>query len=146
MNNSCQHNIAIASVPLQHTDFKNLYGGCDALSNGTIFPELNKPFFITETGPGNNTKPSLPGSAKLLIRIMEQGFIVQDLNLYLDTHPDDLKAIQIYAEHLKHLKQLKQEFADRQYPLTEECIAGMNNTNGQYAWCSGPAPWEGVYE
>ena len=146
MNNSCQHKIAIATIPLQQTDLKNLYDCCDALSNGTIFPELNKPFFITETGPKDNSKSPLSDSEKLLFKIMECGFIVQDLNLYLDTHPDDMKANQMYTEHLKQLKQLKKEFADKHFPLTEECIVEMNTANEQYAWSLGPAPWEGVYE
>lgn len=146
MNESCQHKIAIASIPLQQTDFKNLYDGCTALSNGTIFPELNKPFFVTEAGPKDNQKSLLSDSEKMLFKVMECCFIVQDLNLYLDTHPGDMKANQIYTEHLKQLKQLKQEFADKHFPLTEGCIAEMNTASEQYAWSLGPAPWEGVYE
>ncbi len=34
--------LAMAYVPMQH--FKNVYEPDTALQNGTIFPELNKPF------------------------------------------------------------------------------------------------------
>ncbi len=40
--------LAIAYVPVQKADFANLYALSDALSAGTVFPELNLPY----TGEG----------------------------------------------------------------------------------------------
>lgn len=146
MNSNNEPQLAIATVPVQKPDLSNLYNAKEALLTGTIFPELNKPFFITEAGPKQNSKLPVSDKEKLLNEIMEQGFIVQDLALYLDTHSEDMNAYSIYLEHLENLKQLKQNFAEKYYPLTENCITDMNNTEGKFAWTLGPAPWEGVCE
>ena len=42
-----QGHLAIASVPIQ--EWKTVYNPCEALSIGTIFPELNMPFFKTDS-------------------------------------------------------------------------------------------------
>lgn len=44
LSTSCT--LAIASVPIQK--WENLYSPEDALREGTAFPSLNLPFFITE--------------------------------------------------------------------------------------------------
>ncbi len=146
MNSNTKPELAIATIPIQETDLSNLYDAKSALCNGTIFPELNKPFFVTEAGPKPTGKTPVSDKAKLLTEIMELDFVIQDLTLYLDTHSDDTNAISIYSEHLRNLQKLKQDFAAKYYPLTESCIADLNNTEGKFAWTLGPAPWEGVCE
>ena len=42
-NSSCS-NLAIASVPFQNASWENIYSLDDALSRGTLFPELDLPF------------------------------------------------------------------------------------------------------
>ncbi|MFQ7550175.1 MAG: spore coat associated protein CotJA [Blautia marasmi] len=58
-----QQHLAIASVPIQ--SWETLYDWEQALATGTIFPGLNKPFFVLEetpyeTGfkPDENASPS----------------------------------------------------------------------------------------
>ena len=41
-----QQHLAIASVPMQN--WETLYDWDQALATGTIFPGLNKPFFVLE--------------------------------------------------------------------------------------------------
>ena len=146
MNSNNEPQLAIATVPVQKTDLSNLYNPKEALCLGTIFPELNKPFFVTETGPKQNSKLPVSDKEKLLNEIMELDFVLKDLTLYLDTHSEDTNAYNIYLGHLENLKQLKQSFATKYYPLTESCITEMNNTDKKCAWTLGPAPWEGVCE
>lgn len=45
LSNSCT--LAIASIPMQK--WETLYSPEEALREGTAFPSLNLPFFITET-------------------------------------------------------------------------------------------------
>lgn len=146
MNSNNEPQLAIATVPVQKTDLSNLYNPKEALCLGTIFPELNKPFFVTEAGPKQNNRLPVSDKEKLLNEIMELDFVLKDLTLYLDTHSEDTNAYNIYLEHLDNLKQLKQSFATKYYPLTESCIPDVNNTDGRFAWTLGPAPWEGVCE
>ena len=45
-----QEELAIASVPIQH--WGQIYEPDKAFCRGTIFPDLDKPFYVTETGGG----------------------------------------------------------------------------------------------
>ena len=58
----------------------------------------------------------------LLKEINEVSFFLDDLRLYLDTHPLDINALNLYQEkHEKRLELLKQYSQDFE-PLTCHCI------------------------
>ena len=47
----------------------------------------------------NNTNTSnRPSKCTLMRRIMELGFYIDDIGLYLDTHPDDCRSLARYHE------------------------------------------------
>ena len=89
----------------------------------------------------------------LLKQITEVSFTVNDLNLYLDTHPLDENALNAFKESMTQRKQLLQTYADNFEPLTMNCICPDTNnktkTNTKYpdqrhfTWSDGPLPWEG---
>lgn len=64
---------------------------------------------------------------RLLQGVNEASFYMQDLKLYLDTHPDDVTAIEMFHEACKQYKTCKEAFESSCYPLTacgsssEEC-------------------------
>ena len=141
--------LAIASVPFQQ--WKEVYEEGEAFRRGTLFPELDMPFFITEDKKekkectcgweGENTV------TKKLRQIQKAGFVCDDLRLYLDTHPDDQQALHVFKEVLKSKKMLMKEFALSHYPLTVDCIADIYEQNPEsscYCWKEGPIPWEGA--
>lgn len=75
----------------------------------------------------------------LLIAIMAEEFTAVELNLYLDTHPDDKKALADYNETVRKLADLKTEY-ERQYgPLTN---FGYAPANLPWQWVDEPWPWE----
>ncbi len=79
--------------------------------------------------PSANKAPCSQNSAsssELMKAIMEADFFAQDLKLYLDTHPDDTRAIEMYREACKQYKACKAAFEDCFWPLTA-CSAGMNS-------------------
>ncbi|MGN0158641.1 MAG: spore coat associated protein CotJA [Brotaphodocola sp.] len=53
--------LAIASIPVQHWEIP--YDSTTALCQGTIFPSLDLPFFITDSGP-KGTIPTTKGGGK----------------------------------------------------------------------------------
>lgn len=95
----------------------------------------------------------MPDRSQLLKEIGEISFTVTDLALYLDTHPQDINAIDAFHEAMTARKQLLKTYADNFEPLTLDCVcADSNNTSdtdtkyaGQrhWAWSDGPLPWEG---
>ncbi len=54
-----------------------------------------------------------------LLRIMELEFAAIDLNLFLDTHPDDRCALTDFAAVSQELMRAKSEFEARYGPLME---------------------------
>ncbi|MDO4568607.1 MAG: spore coat protein CotJB [Clostridia bacterium] len=65
---------------------------------------------------------------KLLTKISECQFILVELNLYLDTHPDDDNARADYCAYAKVLKELMHEYECKYDPLMNfghsACAAG----------------------
>lgn len=78
----------------------------------------------------HNTRPSHNVSnascEELMRAIMEADFFAQDLKLYLNTHPDDMRALEMYREACKQYKACKAVFEDTFYPLTA-CSAGKDD-------------------
>lgn len=63
---------------------------------------------------------------ELMRAIMEADFFAQDLKLYLNTHPNDMRALEMYREACKQYKACKAVFEDSFYPLTA-CCAGKDD-------------------
>lgn len=73
----------------------------------------------------------------LLYKIMELDFAINDLNLYLDLHPEDRKIYEKFKNYTKEFIQLKDEYAKKYGPLT------LNQTSADtYEWMKNPWPWD----
>lgn len=136
-------NLAIGTIPCQQ--WNQVYGSCEALREGTIFPELNKVFFMAVE---SQTMPeALDEKSRLIQKINEASFTVNDLTLYLDTHPQDLEALSLFKDKIAERKSAMKTFAEAYYPLTIDCIADLTDQNaGHWTWSEGAAPWEGDME
>lgn len=76
-------------------------------------------------------------SCKELMRaIMEADFVATDLKLYLDTHPDDTRALEMYREAVRQYKACKATFEDTFYPLN----ATSAGRDGTWDWFDGTFP------
>ncbi len=107
-----QH-LAIASVPAQPWNGQ-LYDWDQAIKIGTIFPELNLPFFAAESLPGQI--PPMAGNGNvvktseqeerehLLARLNAISFALDDVVLFLDTHPQEIQAAQLRTKLLEERK------------------------------------------
>lgn len=73
---------------------------------------------------------------ELLRAIAEASFFALDLQLYLDTHPDDTRAIEMFREAVKQYKACKAAFEDSFYPLT----ASSAGKDGEWDWLCGTFP------
>jgi len=145
--------LAIASVPMQQ--WGELYSKDEALNIGTIFQDLNMPFFAAESvlaskspiankTDSNGTSMEQVNREELITKINEASFFQDDLTLYLDTHENDVQALQLYQQVSQELAQLRQQFAQEFYPLTRLCIPFCKNQEEKFCWQEGPMPWEGA--
>lgn len=135
--------LAIASVPMQ--EWSQVLDKQEALSVGTIFPELDKPFYCGEKT--KSAKQDLNPREKMLQEIQEVSFVLDDLRLFMDTHPQDKNGLELMKTMLKKRKELLITFALQFYPLTMDCMADIYEaypTSECYCWQEGPMPWEGA--
>ncbi len=177
-----QGHLAIASVPMQ--SWGAIYEPQKALLIGTIFQDLDLPFFLAEqempspipTQTPSPVSPGMPGSVTeipvrepgkldevplntpgksqeqekretLLCQIYAVSFALDDLRLYMDTHPKDKSCLKLLKDAVRTRKELMKDFADQFYPLTMDCMADIYEKNPAsecYCWEKGPLPWEGA--
>lgn len=150
MRNDEKESLAIVNIPVQA--WEKTYEEETALRKGTVFPALCKPFYVTDeavdspvtlggckTGDGEQQERE-----QLMNKINQVSFFLNDLTLYLDTHGEDAEALQLFARKGNERKALLEEFANRFYPLTQNCIADCGNAASENLWAKGPAPWEGA--
>lgn len=145
-------NLAIVNVPIQK--WGQLYNEEEALNIGTIFHDLNMPFFAAEAvtaskspiaATAGSTEQEVSEREGLMTKINQISFFLDDLTLYLDTHETDTQAIQLFHEKSKEYAELRKQFAQKYYPLTKLCIPNcIDGNEGHFSWQNGPIPWEGA--
>ncbi len=75
---------------------------------------------------------------RLMQSIYELGFALVETMLFLDTHPDDVDAIDYYTETKEKYRDAVKQYSDNFGPIN-----GMNMTNDNYwMWVATPMPWE----
>ena len=74
--------------------------------------------------------------------INEVSFAVDDIKLYLDTHPDDEKALDFFKEKSMIRNEALKAHAAQYGPLTID--TGVDTCSRQWDWVMQPWPWEGV--
>ena len=92
--------------------------------------------FAPKNENNNNTNNNQTACADLLRAIMEADFFALDLKLYIDTHPEDERAIGMFREAVKQSKACKAAFEESFYPLT----AFSAGKDGEWVWLCGTFP------
>lgn len=77
--------------------------------------------------------------AQLMDRINEVSFAVNDMQLYLDTHPTCERGMRFMREKLAERQMLLAEYARRFGPLTIDSADLSDNT---WQWMEQPFPWQ----
>lgn len=74
---------------------------------------------------------------EMLHQIKCYAFAIQELALYLDTHPDDEKALCLHNKYCREYKDLTDKYQKVYGPLT------INYPCNKWRWLEEPWPWEG---
>ena len=75
--------------------------------------------------------------SQLMNQIQSYAFAINDLILYLDTHPNDEKALSLYNDYANEYRKMYEEYERRFGPLSIYCPCNS------YRWIASPWPWEG---
>lgn len=73
---------------------------------------------------------------EMMQQIREYEFAINELALYLDTHPEDEKALCLHRKYAKEVKELKDKYQKVYGPLT------INYPCNKWRWIEEPWPWE----
>ena len=73
---------------------------------------------------------------ELIMQIKAYQFAVTDIALYLDTHPEDERALCLHREYTRRLKDLRDKYQKVYGPLTIEYPCN------KWRWLEEPWPWE----
>lgn len=76
---------------------------------------------------------------ELLCRLQEADFVLVELTLYLDTHPQDLQAIQQFNQFAQRRQEIACEFERRYGPLLQY---GHSYSRYPWDWKDVPWPWQ----
>lgn len=74
---------------------------------------------------------------EMINTIKSLNFAIIELALYLNTHPDDKKALCLHREYTKQLKELKDKYQKVYGPLS------IYYPCNKWRWLEEPWPWEG---
>jgi spore coat protein JB len=122
--------LSVGFVPFQQKNPPK-YGSEEALTKGTLFPGLDLPW-------KNVTNQSNPYAGTPMGELMALGFVIKELNLYLDTHMNDKDALDMLKSLNKQMQEGQERFIRLFGPQTI-----MDITSGdEYTWINDPWPWE----
>lgn len=109
----------------------------EAFLRGNLFNNLYEPYKNYKYGELKVTNKK----EELLFNILMHKFALTELNLYLDTHPNNSQMINLYKEYLKEEKRLCDQYEMNYGPLTTDTL---NIDSNNWDWIKSPWPWEGT--
>ncbi len=119
---------------MNQTFNNNLFTPDEGFKNGNLFSNLYSQY--------KNYTPMKPtartNQEKDLLKIQEISFAAHELNLYLDTHPNDQSMLRLFNDYQNQLNELVNNYENKYGPLT---VNNNNNTNS-FIWEENTWPWE----
>jgi len=85
------------------------------------------------------TNPFPPEYYQELEELQAVDFVLVELTLYLDTHPDDTNAINQFNQYAQYKKQIEANFEAKYGPLLQ---FGNSFSDENWSWGKGPWPWQ----
>lgn len=113
----------------------DLYGAYAGFIRGNMYPDLYNQYKISrpfEIEPMNE-------QAELLTYVDAYCFGAHDINLYLDTHPNDKAMIELYNQYRMEYKNALDQYEKQFGPITVDSDAILAFP---WAWNNSPWPWE----
>lgn len=121
--------MAFPYIAMQRQDAQR-YENREALLQGTLFPGLDLPF-------RKELRSRFPKVNEALLDLMALDFAIDELGLYLTTHPDDQQALELYWSYIRLGREGRTKYEESNGPLLQTDI-----TEGSFRWLDDPWPWD----
>jgi len=116
-------------VPFQQEDSPK-YEARKGLVRGTLYPGLDLPF------KGMVNRQEKPVTA--MSELQALNFAIQELALYLDTHRNDLEALELYRSYQQRYQRCMTEYQRKRGAMNHMQVSDAKT----YDWINEPWPWE----
>lgn len=113
----------------------NLYNPKEGFEKGNIFENLYSQY---KNYQPEQLKPRSEQEKKLL-EIQAICFMTHDLNLYLDTNPNDQSMLMLFNDYRRKEESLVKEYESQYGPLT---INSESMNSNEFEWENTSWPWE----
>lgn len=111
-----------------------LFDPQEAIMLGNLFKDL----YMTYNGFSNYCLQPSSDRQQALLEVQMYTFVAHEINLYLDTHSQNQRMVQLYNEYSKKAEESSRSFENQYGPLMVE-----NSSNQTpFQWVQGPWPWE----
>ena len=118
---------------INNYDNNKLYSSNEGLSKGNMFKDEYKPY--------KNYTPSkldaMSEKGKILLKLYETDFALNDISLYLDLHPEDNYMYEKFQNYVSEYEKYKKMYEDKFGPLDKTC-----DNFSEYVWINNPWPWD----
>ena len=121
--------LAFPYIPMQSNN-PIRYSRTEALQTGTLFPGLDLPL------RGQENSGELSGTLQRDLQAL--GFAVVELGEYLDTHPGDARAAELFRSYSGLYAQAAAAWEAENGPIVQRSAVGESG----YDWLRGPWPWQ----
>lgn len=116
----------------QNPNLNNMYDVYNGFIRGNMFKDLYNTYKISRPYDIN----PLNEQAEMLTYIDAYCFAAHDLNLYLDTHPDDKEMIKLFQDYTNEANNIIKEYESKYGPLF------VDSSTYPWTWNDSPWPWE----
>lgn len=125
---------SLAMVYGEDQRLHSVYEADQAIRNGTLFPDLNKPMY-EKSMPIDRGNPSAKQA---------MDFAAWEIRLYLDTHPDDSRALELYRLYCEKsgYPSYACTFAMTSDDQGSTARGGCAASYETWRWLDDPWPWE----
>jgi spore coat protein JB len=79
---------------------------------------------------------------RMMELVQQADFVVVELTLYTDTHPDDEEGLQQWREAIKHAAQMRRQYETRYGPLSLTSVPTEQALEIGWRWNQTPWPWQ----
>ena len=122
--------LAFPYIPMQEQNPVR-FSRMEALQTGTLFPGLDLPF-----------KAAIQAKTKMvntaLVELMALDFAIDELGLYLVTHPNDQEVLQLYWSYIKLANEGREKYQKMYGPLLQTDLTPEEG----FSWLKDPWPWD----
>ena len=127
--------LSFFNIPMNEMSEKKdtkLYNSKEGFLKGNMFKDEFDPYknYPVATIMPKNKKE------EIALKIYELDFAINDLNLYLDLHPEDQEMFNLFKKYVKEANRYKEEYINLVGPL---CLTDVTSTS--YNWLN-DWPWE----